>query len=316
MRTSTGSSSTTSTNRSSQVLGLLKEARAADTPRERVSLARRAIKLDPHNCDGHYILGMNMKDPARRIEHLELSWTAGIVALGKDTFVNNNGRLMRNVAAAARPMEAAREMAWVAWKARDYERAISTYRTLLQVDLTDPLDCRYRFASLCLELGTPYTLAMAQTILSAYASVDVSHVVQEEKLKGTQPRRAWWHYTAALVLLWQGRIIPEFSLGAYSQYQLAQACNYHITAGLVGDPIPSSFGAQDRPGADPNALLPGSTAEAREYLGFALKAWKTTPGGWEFLIDPKMPRMPIRPRPELPYLKDLEMPPSRADRVQ
>jgi tetratricopeptide (TPR) repeat protein len=126
---------------------------AFDIPerRQKLALARKALKIFADCADGYVILAQHARTYAQRIELYRKGVQAGERALGKTFFKRNAGHFW-GILETRGYMRALCGLANELWDICQYEEAITHWRTILRLNRDDNIGVRYVLAARLLYL--------------------------------------------------------------------------------------------------------------------------------------------------------------------
>jgi tetratricopeptide (TPR) repeat protein len=226
----------------------------AESSRNRIRLARKALNISPDCADAYVILGDELaQTPQEALDYYEQGIGAGKRALGDDYFVEFGGEFwhmiesrpyMRALAGKSRALQAMGRL----------DDAIAVLQEMLRLNPGDNQGMRYVLIALLLETGD---LDGAEALLHAYPD------------EGS----ATWLYSRALLKYWRDGNSP-FSMRALAN---ATVANPYVTPYLTGErPLPP---------AAPPFYSPGQESEANWLAQEQRAAWEQTPGAIDWLQD-------------------------------
>ncbi len=219
--------------------------------RERVNLAKRALKVCPDCADAYVILAQETKKPLEALALYREGVEAGKRALGPESFEMDVGHFWGIL--ETRPyMRARLGLAMLLWKLGKQVEAVSHLRDMLRLNPGDNQGIRYILASCLLMMDADEEL---QGLLDSY---------------GDEPT-ACWSYTRALV-----SYRSEGDTGA-SRRLLKEAlkCNPHVPDYLLR--------RSKLPDEPPYTIGFGDETEAIDYAFDFLLGWSLTPGALDWL---------------------------------
>lgn len=124
----------------------------ADTPEERIRLAREALAISADCADAYVILGEEAGDLKQAIGWFEQGVAAGERALGPERFAEDAGHFWRMV--DTRPYMRARwRLAVALWEAESHDDAIAHAQALIELNPSDNQGVRYLLVNWLLAEG-------------------------------------------------------------------------------------------------------------------------------------------------------------------
>lgn len=234
-----------------QAQELMYQAWDERNPKQRIALARKALKTSPDCADAYVLLAEEeAANAGEALALYEQGLAAGERALGLAFFAENVGHFWGLL--ESRPYMRARQgLATTLWQIGRKEEASQHYRDLLRLNPGDNQGIRYSLLNLWLDLGQDDE---ARKLLKAH-----------------DDGMAEWLYTAALLLF------RESGAGKKADAALRQALkhNKHVPAYLTGrKKIPVNL---------PAYIGFGDDNEASTYANSYLKHWRKTPGAVDWL---------------------------------
>ncbi len=237
-----------------QAQELIYEAWEIDDPRQRLVLARKALKLCGDCADAYVLLADAAASPVKALELYRQGVEAGVRALGSAIFIEERGHFWGLL--ETRPyMRARAGMALVLWQCGEHHQAIMNWNDLLRLNADDNLGLRYVLAARLLELGRDDELAL---LLERYA----------------HDGRAYLLWVRALLLF---RLLGD-QAKSREALSTALASNPHVPAYLLGH----------KPLRAPPRLRhmsPGDDSEAAYWAAETIKAWAATQGALAWLTQ-------------------------------
>jgi tetratricopeptide (TPR) repeat protein len=239
-------------NALSQAQELIYEAWENDDPRQRLVLARKALKLYADCADAYVLLADAAASPVKALELYRQGIEAGVRALGSAIFVEQCGHFWGLL--QTRPyMRARAGMALVLWQCGEHDKAIMNWNDLLRLNADDNLGLRYVLAARLLELGRDDELAL---LLERHAN----------------DGRAYLLWVRALLLF---RLLGD-QAKSREALNTALASNPHVPAYLLGHkPLRTTQRLR--------YMSPGDDYEAAYWAAETIKAWSATPGALTWL---------------------------------
>jgi len=224
------------------------------TGRQRVRLARQALKISPDCADAYVLLA---EEAARSLEEARDLYQQGVEAgeraLGLEAFEEDAGSFWGIL--GTRPyMRARLGLAQCLWALAERQAAIEHYRTLLHLNPDDNQGVRYLLASALLEEGMDEELG---ELLARY---------EDDAM-------ASWAYIRALWLFRRHGPSPQ----ADASLREAVQCNRSVSSYLLG--------RKRLPQHSPEYVVLGGESEAIDCAAANLAAWRKTPGALEWLAD-------------------------------
>jgi tetratricopeptide (TPR) repeat protein len=222
------------------------QAFEAETPRQKIALARKALQVSRDCADAYTLLAENARTLDEALELYEEAVAAGERALGKQAFEEYEGHFWGFL--ETRPYMRARQgLANILWTAGRHVAATEHYRDMLRLNPNDNQGMRYMLAHALLDAEQHHEL---HGLLKQYEK-DPS---------------ADWAYAAALLAF------REQGSTEHSRALLKQAAktNKHVPVYLTG--------AKRLPRELPEYFSPGHENEAVGYVAQCLPCWRNTPG--------------------------------------
>jgi tetratricopeptide (TPR) repeat protein len=231
---------------------LIYEAFETESPRKRVQLAKKALKVSPDCADAYVLLA---EEDAGSLEEARELYQKGVEAgeraLGRETFEEEAGYFWGIL--ETRPYMRARQgLAVCLWELGEREEAIEHYREMLYLNPGDNQGIRYELAGYLLDEEMDEELG---ELLERYEE-DAS---------------AFWVYTRAL---WRFRKEGDTE-EATAALKEALETNPYVPLYLLGH--------KSLPGALPELIGFGDESEAVAYFARALTGWLRTPQALEWL---------------------------------
>jgi tetratricopeptide (TPR) repeat protein len=231
---------------------LIYEAFETESPRKRVQLAKKALKVSPDCADAYVLLA---EEDAGSLEEARELYQKGVEAgeraLGRETFEEEAGHFWGIL--ETRPYMRARQgLAVCLWELGEREEAIEHYREMLDLNPGDNQGIRYDLAGWLLDEEMDEELG---ELLERYEE-DAS---------------AFWVYTRAL---WRFRKEGDTE-EATAALKEAIETNPYVPLYLLGH--------KNLPGALPELIGFGDQSEAVAYFARALTGWLRTPQALEWL---------------------------------
>ena len=235
-----------------QAQDLIYEAFETESPRKRVQLAKKALKVSPDCADAYVLLAEESAKSLQEAKDLyEKGVQAGERALGEETFEEEAGHFWGIL--ETRPYMRAREgLATCLWELGEREEAIKHFWQMLELNPGDNQGIRYELAGWFLDEEMDEELGV---LLQRYEE-DAS---------------AFWVYTRALWMFRKEGATKE----ATTALKEAIETNPYVPLYLLGH--------KSLPGALPELIGFGDESEAVAYFARALSAWLRTPQALEWL---------------------------------
>ncbi len=236
-----------------QAQELIYEAWESDDRRQRLTLARKALKLCGDCADAYVLLADAAASPAKALELYRQGVEAGVRALGSAIFIEERGHFWGLL--ETRPyMRARAGLADALWQDGQYDQALMNWNDLLRLNTDNNLGIRYVLAARLLELGHDHELA---DLLKAHAD----------------DGRAYLTWTNALLL--------------YRTQGATAASRQALTAALASNPhVPAYLlGHKPLPAQRPRYTGLGDDHEAAYWAAETIKAWAATPGAFAWLTQ-------------------------------
>jgi tetratricopeptide (TPR) repeat protein len=231
---------------------LVYKAWEAGTAKQRVSLAKKALKISPLCADAYVLLAEHAERGSdAQLELWQSGVAAGEAAVGELAFEEDVGHFWGIL--ETRPYMRARfGLAMALWARDARDEALGHLRDMLRLNPNDNQGLRYVLAASLLELGRDEEL---NALLKTY----------EED--GT----AAWTWTMALAAF---RRVGD---GSDSRRLLAEAVagNAHVQSYLLGE--------RQMPKTLPHLISLGGKDEAISYMDEFGEGWKQTPGALDWL---------------------------------
>lgn len=231
---------------------LIFQAWESDSPRKRLALAHKALKISPLCSDAYLVLAEDAAASLdEKIAYYRKAVDAGEKALGETCFAKDAGRFWLLI--ETRPyMRAKEELANALWESGSRDEAVIHYRDMIRLNPNDNQGMRHLLLDCLLELGREDE---ALKLIRSY-SKDIF---------------TGWHFGKALALF--------RSKGdcAVSRKSLAKA--------VAGNPfvLPLLTGKAEMPGDMPEFYQPGGEDEAIVYASHARPAWQAAPAALDWL---------------------------------
>jgi tetratricopeptide (TPR) repeat protein len=232
---------------------LIYDAFEAPTKRERVRLARQALKISPDCADAYGILaGETARTPLAARKLLEQGVAAGERALGPEAFEEDVGHFWGIL--ETRPYMRVREsLAGVLWELGERKAAIGHAQDMLRLNPNDNQGIRY---------------ALLEWLLAEPDSgPEVAKLLAEFKEDSSAP----WVYGRALHLFRSAGATRT----AAAALRKAVKLNPHVPAYLLGD--------RKLPKELPGYVGWGDEDEAVVYVDASMPQWRGVPGAVEWL---------------------------------
>lgn len=230
---------------------LVYDAWEADTPREAIRLAKRALAISKRCADAHVLLAeTSAKGIVDRRRHYERGVAVGEAAIGRRGFEEAVGAFWGFI--ETRPYMRAREgLGECLWQLGERDAAIGHYRDMLRLNPNDNQGLRWTLASWLLAVEDHDALGKLLADYEGDAFV-------------------YWPYTRTLLSLRQGD-----EAAARATLRKAWDANPHVPDLLLG--------IASLPEEPPDAYALGSAEEAAEYVVHAAANWNATRGALEWL---------------------------------
>ena len=230
------------------------DAWEAPTKRQRLALARKALKRSPLCADAYVLLAEETAgSAAEAIGLCQKGVEAGELAVGKEAFRDDVGHFWGLL--QTRPyMRARAALAQALWTVGEREDAIAHYRDLLRLNPND-------------NQGIRYLLAAGWQEMERYEELDA--LLDDYAGDGT----AAWTYTEALAAF------RNTGDTGRSRRRLARAiqANRHVPPLLLGRP--------KLPRSSHDYMTMGGKDEAIEYVREFGSGWERTPGAVAWLRE-------------------------------
>jgi tetratricopeptide (TPR) repeat protein len=219
--------------------------------KQRLELARKALKISPDCADAYVLLAEETASPREARRLYEQGMQAGERALGPEAFAEATGHFWGIV--ETRPyMRARLGLAQVLWYQGERQEAIDHLQAMLTLNPGDNQGVRYVLAG--------WLVAM-------------NHDDALEELLAQYPDEwsASWAYTTALHTFRRSGPGKAADAGLKEALQV----NPHVPLYLLGiDPLPKDL---------PDYYSPGDENEAVTYLAEGAEGWLETPGAVEWM---------------------------------
>lgn len=221
--------------------------------RDRIQLAKQALKLSDLCADAHVILAEDDSSTyGDRLERFKTAVAAGERAIGSEIFENEVGNFWAIL--ETRPyMRARTGLANCLWGLGEIEQAIGHYQDMLRLNPNDNQGLRHVLTGWLYAEGR---LTELEKLLGDY----------EDELS------AEWAYTKVLLACTQGEVEKMRSTLKY-----AWECNPHVPALL--------YGAKPMPKTLPEWYSPGAPDEAVLYVSRNQDNWQATKGALLWLEE-------------------------------
>lgn len=234
---------------------LMYEAFETESPRERIQLARRALKTSEDCADAYVLLA---EEDAGSLEEARDLYQRGVEAgeraLGEETFKEEKGDFWGIL--ETRPYMRARQgLATCLWQFGERAEAIEHYRKMLELNPNDNQGIRYELADALLDEGLDEELGM---LLEQY----------EEEASAS------WLYTRALREFREEGATEETA----ATLEEAMEANPHVPLYLLGR---KSLSAE----VLPQLIGFGDESEAVSYFMKSVSHWLKTPRAVEWLRE-------------------------------
>jgi tetratricopeptide (TPR) repeat protein len=232
---------------------LIYDAWDAPSPRERVRLAREALRISPDCADAYVLLAEEARDAHEAVDLLRHAVAAGERALGKEAFVREVGHFWGLI--ETRPYMRARfDLAQALWAEGRRQEAIANAWDLLRLNPNDNQGVRDVLLAWLFELG------------------DDAHV---EKLLRQFPEDA-------MALFAYGRALHAYRTQGNSK----QARKLLATALNENPHVPTYLlGKKRLPRHLPDTIGFGDESEAIVCAAELLPGWRNTPGAQDWLAQ-------------------------------
>jgi tetratricopeptide (TPR) repeat protein len=233
---------------------IIYDAWEADTRRQRVRLARKALKISPDCADAYVLLAEESAETVEEAKELyEAGVEAGERAIGREGFKEYEGHFWGVL--ETRPYMRARQgLAICLWQMGQRDEAIAHYEEMLRLNPGDNQGVRYALLSCLLEAGREKD---AEQLLKRYKD----------------DAAAIWLYNSALLAFRKGGA----SRRANKQLREAIEFNPHVPDYLLG--------RRRVPQEAPPYIQLGGDTEAVDYVIEASHLWLQQPGAIEWLRE-------------------------------
>ena len=240
--------------------------------RDRVTLARLALRIDPDCADAYNILAEETaRTPTEKQALYEQAMLVGERSLGPELFVQEVGSFWGLV--ETRPYMRARfALAEIRWQQGDHRAAIAHFQELLRLNPNDNQGVRYVLASCLLEVGDGAGFAALVSRWHRILAADAPPGARKDPAIDDY-ESAMWLYPRALAAFRTHGAGPE------ADRALARALkrNRYVPAYLLGRRKP--------PKTVPAMYSPGSNEEAICYLDMGMRSWQSTPSALDWLAQ-------------------------------
>lgn len=235
-----------------EVQELMYEAWETRSPKERIWLARKALKISPDCADAYVLLA---EEEARSVEEARDLYAAGVAAGERalaDDFEEMTGHFW-GITTTRPYMRARAGLATTLWLLDQHEAAITHFKQMLYLNPGDNQGIRYTLLNALLSYGTAEEI---EELLALYPD-DVA---------------ASWLYNRALFVFRQG---PRQE--ADKQLAIALSFNEHVPAYLLK--------RRRLPGRMPDYIGLGDQTEAAAYVYECQYHWQNEPGALVWLQE-------------------------------
>ncbi len=240
--------------------------------RDRVTLARLALRIDPDCADAYNILAEETaRTPTEKQALYEQAMLVGERSLGPELFVQEVGSFWGLV--ETRPYMRARfALAEIRWQQGDHRAAIAHFQELLRLNPNDNQGVRYVLASCLLEVGDGAGFAALVSRWHRILAADAPPGARKDPAIDDY-ESAMWLYPRALAAFRTHGAGPE------ADRALARALkrNRYVPAYLLGRRKP--------PKTVPAMYSLGSNEEAICYLDMGMRSWQSTPSALDWLAQ-------------------------------
>ncbi|NGO54645.1 tetratricopeptide repeat protein [Allomesorhizobium camelthorni] len=242
---------------------IIYEAWEATTRSKRIALARKALKVSPLCADAYVLLA---EEEARSVEEVldyyQKGVEAGEMALGPEGFEEYAGHFWGFL--ETRPyMRARAGLAAALWRLGRHQDAIDHYQEMLELNPNDNQGIRY---------------VLAGHLLARNEIKPLKKLLKQFEEDGA----AAWLYTPALLAF------RENDPDADKLAEEAWLANSHVPGVLSGkQPLVASMDGY---------ITMGGEDEAADYVEENGRAWQSTPGAIEWLVDVTRKLKPRRRR--------------------
>lgn len=233
--------------------------------RERVALAKEALRISPLCADAYVLLAEEAAASVDAAAELfQMGVDAGAQALGEAAFAENAGHFWGIL--ETRPyMRARAGLAQALWAGGRHEEAVGHYRELLRLNPNDNQGNRYLLAAALLDLDRDADLA---DLLASYGPESTAD----------------WSYTSALAAYRREGDTAD----ARALLKDALSANAHVPRYLLGYKKP--------PRRTASYITLGGEDEAQEYTRVYAAAWERTEGARDWLAAQAPPMSRTRRR--------------------
>jgi tetratricopeptide (TPR) repeat protein len=231
---------------------LMYEAWETHSPKERIRLARKALKISPDCADAYVLLA---EEEARSAEEARDLYAAGVAAGERalaDDFEEMTGHFW-GITATRPYMRARAGLATTLWLLGQHEAAVTHFKQMLYLNPGDNQGIRYTLLNALLSYGTAEEI---EELLAMYPD-DVA---------------ASWLYNRALFVFRQGS-----RQEADEQLAIALSFNEHVPAYLLK--------RRRLPGRLPDYIGLGDETEAASYVYESQYHWQNEPGALVWLQE-------------------------------
>ncbi|HWE05672.1 MAG TPA: tetratricopeptide repeat protein [Rhizomicrobium sp.] len=229
---------------------------AFDAPdrRQRVALAKKALKLSPLCADAYVVLAQETaENVTEALEFYRNGVEAGEKALGKAAFRDNVGHFWGIL--ETRPyMRARRGLAQSLWEGAAREEAVAHFQDLLRLNPGDNQGIRYILLDCLLTMGR---------------DDEAGKLLRRYKNDGA----AAWQWSQALATFRREGDSPQ----SRKALALAVRSNGHVSSYLLEN--------RKLPRGLPDLISTGGEDEAIAYVANATPAWRAAPGALAWVKD-------------------------------
>lgn len=231
---------------------LIYEAFETESPRKRIQLAKKALKVSPDCADAYVLLAEESAKSLQEAKDLyEKGVQAGERALGEETFEEEAGHFWGIL--ETRPYMRAREgLAACLWELGEREEAMEHFWQMLELNPGDNQGIRYELAG---------------WLLDEEMDEELGELLQRYE----EDASAFWVYTRAL---WRFRKEGDTEEATVALKEALET-NPYVPLYLLGH--------KSLPGALPELIGFGDEREAVAYFARALTGWLRTPQALEWL---------------------------------
>ncbi len=233
------------------------------TGRQRLKLARQALKICPDCADAYVLLAESKSNQQQACELFSQGVDAGERALGPEAFEEHVGQFWGIL--ETRPyMRARAGLAQCLWQLGQREESVKHYQELLRLNPDDNQGIRYLLAACLLELDTP----------CLGRDGELNELIERYDEDGSP----FWLYLQALAKFRQEGNTAQ----SRKRLKVALKSNQHVPPYLAG--------RRRLPKALPEAYSPGDEDEAVWCASEIKSGWKSTPGAMDWLKQVSKPR--------------------------